>query len=421
MSFSSHSASGSSSPRTATTRSFSSSSRMASSRRMATIASASSMSSLPTLKGLHGDEKAEMQGLNGRLATYIERVRSLDEANRRTELQIKELVEKRPSGAVELRQYHEAARELREQILKATMTNARLHVELDNGRLAAEDFRAKLESEVSIHTSVESDITNLRRAIDETNVTRMSLEGQVEQLEEQILHMQKSHADEKSSLLKEIEESSISVEVDSVKGHNLNDIIAEIRTQYEALIKSNLQEMEVWYKSKVDAIHPRISQNSEELGTLRQQLSEQRRAMQALYAEAETLRSTVSSLNEAAQDVEAHSAEGLAGLAGSISRLLSELGSARGDIDRQLREHETLLNTKMRLEEEIETYRRLLEGQHSHYEERTTVRVTKDEKEKPNKITKKMVKVVTQEIIDGRVVSERSETQDVQLTSSDSQ
>ncbi|XP_075927819.1 keratin, type I cytoskeletal 18-like isoform X2 [Petromyzon marinus] len=301
------------------------------------------------------------------------------------------------------------------------MTNARLHVELDNGRLAAEDFRAKLESEVSIHTSVESDITNLRRAIDETNVTRMSLEGQVEQLEEQILHMQKSHADEKSSLLKEIEESSISVEVDSVKGHNLNDIIAEIRTQYEALIKSNLQEMEVWYKSKVDAIHPRISQNSEELGTLRQQLSEQRRAMQALYAEAETLRSTVSSLNEAAQDVEAHSAEGLAGLAGSISRLLSELGSARGDIDRQLREHETLLNTKMRLEEEIETYRRLLEGQHSHYEERTTVRVTKDEKEKPNKITKKMVKVVTQEIIDGRVVSERSETQDVQLTSSDSQ
>ncbi|XP_061419284.1 keratin, type I cytoskeletal 18-like [Lethenteron reissneri] len=420
MSFSSHSASGSSSPRTATTRSFSSSSRMAPGRRMATIASASSMSSLPTLKGLHGDEKAEMQGLNGRLATYIERVRSLDEANRRTELQIKELVEKRPSGAVELRQYHEAARELRGQILKATMTNARLHVELDNGRLAAEDFRAKLESEVCIHTSVESDITNLRRAIDETNVTRMSLEGQVELLEEQLLHMQKSHADEKSSLLKEIEESSISVEVDSVKGHNLNDIIAEIRAQYEALIKSNLQEMEVWHKSKVDEIHPRISQNSEELGTLRQQLSEQRRAMQALYAEAETLRCTVSSLNEAAQDVEAHSAEGLAGLAGSISRLLSELGSARGDIDRQLREHEALLNTKMRLEEEIETYRRLLEGQHSHCEEQTTVRVTKDEKQKPSKITKKMVKVVTQEIIDGRVVSESSETQDVVLTSSDS-
>ena len=50
-----------------------------------------------------------------------------------------------------------------------------------------------------------------------------------------------------------------------------------------------------------------------------------------------------------------------------IERLEKELQEVRRGIERQLREHEMLLNTKMRLEQEIATYRRLPEKEEIRY------------------------------------------------------
>lgn len=50
-----------------------------------------------------------------------------------------------------------------------------------------------------------------------------------------------------------------------------------------------------------------------------------------------------------------------------IEGLEKELQEVRRGIERQLQEHEMLLNTKMRLEQEIATYRRLLEKEEIRY------------------------------------------------------
>ncbi|KAG8429304.1 hypothetical protein GDO86_020569 [Hymenochirus boettgeri] len=93
---------------------------------------------------LAGNEKETMQNLNDRLASYLEKVRSLETANGGLELKIREWYEKQgPSPTRDYSHYLKAIDELRDKILAATIDNAKAVLQVDNARLAADDFRTK--------------------------------------------------------------------------------------------------------------------------------------------------------------------------------------------------------------------------------------------------------------------------------------
>lgn len=45
--------------------------------------------------------------------------------------------------------------------------------------------------------------------------------------------------------------SSVNVEVDAAPQQDLNQVMQEIRAQYEGIAEKNRKEMEAWYKGKV--------------------------------------------------------------------------------------------------------------------------------------------------------------------------
>ncbi|NXD18334.1 K1C18 protein, partial [Nothocercus nigrocapillus] len=145
--------------------------------------------------GVVQNEKETMQELNERLATYLDKVRSLEQQNRQLELQIREFMQKKGPSSHDWSHYWEVIEDLRNKIYDTTVDNARTLLQIDNARLAADDFRVKYEAELAIRLSVEGDITGLRKVIDDTNMARMQLEGEIESLKEELIFMKKNHED----------------------------------------------------------------------------------------------------------------------------------------------------------------------------------------------------------------------------------
>ncbi|NWJ01493.1 K1C19 protein, partial [Crypturellus undulatus] len=93
---------------------------------------------------LSGNEKITMQNLNDRLASYLDKVRALEEANSDLEIKIRDWYQKQgPGPARDYSSYYKTIEDLREKIMAATIDNSKVVLQIDNARLAADDFKTK--------------------------------------------------------------------------------------------------------------------------------------------------------------------------------------------------------------------------------------------------------------------------------------
>nr|XP_046257897.1 keratin, type I cytoskeletal 13-like [Scatophagus argus] len=356
-----------------------------------------------------GNEKVTMQNLNDRLASYLEKVRSLESANAQLERQIREWYEKQTPTVRDYSRYEAIIADLRRQISAATQDNARLMLQIDNARLAAEDFRIKFENELAVRMSVEVDIAGLRKVLDDLTTTRSDLEMQVEGLREELVYLKKNHAEELAALRSQVSASSVNVEVDAKPQEDISATLQEIRTQYEGIADKNRREMEAWYKVKFDELNKQVASSTQTLQISQSEISELKRTLQTLQIELQSQLSLKSALEDQLAETESRYSLQLNQLQAMVNALESELSQMRTDIERQSREYQVLLDIKTRLELEIAEYRRLLDGE----DVKKTV-ITTEVKVQP--VITQRRKVVIEELVDGKVVS-RTEDVDTEIIS----
>ncbi|NXX27025.1 K1C20 protein, partial [Nicator chloris] len=356
---------------------------------------------------LTGNEKSTMQNLNDRLAAYLERVRSLEKSNSLIEMQIREWYEK---NTISVRQdyssYFKTIEELRNKISAAQMENSRLVLQIDNAKLAADDFRLKFENEHLLRQSVESDITGLLRVRDDLTLTKADLESQIESITEELVFLRKNHEEECDRLRKEVS-GSVNVAVDAAPSIDLTAVMENMRKQYEEMAEKNRQEAKEHFEKQTAELNQEVALSVERLEVQRKEITERRQVLQSLELELQSLLTMKQTLEGSVAETEARYSYQLDQIQGAISRLEAQLRQLRADMEAQNNEYSTLLDVKTHLEMEIATYRRLLEGEESgnitvnvHCTKLLLFPISLTESSKFKKI-----KTIVEEVVDGKIVS----------------
>ncbi|XP_037536819.1 keratin, type 1, gene c5 [Nematolebias whitei] len=361
-----------------------------------------------SLNGLGASEKETMQGLNDRLAIYLDKVRSLERSNAELEAKIKQIMMEKTPKCHDIDGMMAQAHAIGQEVRKRTLENARIMLEIDNAKLAADDFRVKWEAEASLCQSVERDCQALKRAKADHDQIIATLRGDLDSLKEELYYLKKNHDEEMSTLKARLTNEQVSVEVDAAQGPDLGAIIAELRVQYEGIARKNKEEAEAWYLKKLEEVQSEVKENNEALRCAQGELSERKRFLQALEVELDSLRRQVSVLEGNLGETGHKYSVEMDRLQATLVQLEDELSQLRLDMQRNKTDYEQLLRIKQNLEMEIATYRRLLEG------EEMVKQTPPPPKKDPEVRTRKIVKVVTQTMINGKVVDESSEVEQIE-------
>ncbi|MGH0164352.1 UNVERIFIED_CONTAM: hypothetical protein FKN15_062881 [Acipenser sinensis] len=283
-----------------------------------------------------GNEKQHMHELNDRLATYLEKVRTLEATNKDLEEKLRNFTTSKVESH-DYSAYEAQLKPIRDQIINIILENARLALEMDNAKLAADDFRMKFEAEYAIRQSVEADINGLGGLKKEYEFNHKTLLQDIEGLKDELDFLKKNH-----------EEVS-----------PLRTAVAVYGTAYQAL-GGMFQPLVLRGRLTMFTGAASPASSVELLAALGAPISPLLHLSQSPSQSIPCAQK--SSLEQVLMDTEGRYQMQLQQISAMVGRLEQELMNVRDSMTAQSQEYQNLLNIKMKLEMEIATYKKLLEG-----------------------------------------------------------
>ncbi|XP_030606962.1 keratin, type I cytoskeletal 18-like [Archocentrus centrarchus] len=308
------------------------------------------------------DNKQELRTLNNRLSGYLDRVRQLQNDNENLQKQIDDILAKRkiPEG----RDWDEILKpldHLKKQIKDSTDDNAKLLLQIDNSKLAKEDFNNKLDDENKACIELEKDLEALRRTKDDIKMNCEQNKKEIEMVKEELERLKQEHKNEVNSLLEKIKDSDVNVEIKS-QDSSLADIIKNVRVHYDKIAEKNLKEADDWYKDKFEPIKVEEAKNTETLKSETNELKSLMKKKQNVEIQIQASKSTIRNLEETLRNIKMENSQRLGPSNKIILDLERDLRNVRSQVEQQLEINKALLCIKMKLEKEIEQYHELLSG-----------------------------------------------------------
>lgn len=345
------------------------------------------------------EEQEALQGLNDRLAAYIDKVRSLEAENSRLSMQVRstEEIVKREVTSVKTLFESELA-ELRKLLDDTSKEKARLQIEANKYKTDYDDLLAKYTKRDRDASALERRVSVLERQLADFQARdwekeNLNLKNELDRLEKQLAAAKKQLEEEtlqrvdlqnrvktlkedlhfKSQVYEqELEESRVRTttqmeEVDSRVEQEyetrLQDALREIRAQHDYDLQSVKVELEGLYENKMEDLRKQLERSSASSEGTWEELMVSRRSVDELTAELGKLKSENAGLEIRVRDLDIQLERERSDFRLRLRSKDDELAALRVQLEDLERDFAAILEIKIKLDRELEAYRKLLESE----------------------------------------------------------